>query len=183
MAADKHTEIEAKLRVEDHAPIAERLAELEAHYVGEVRQDDDYFDDTAHSMATSDRCLRLRRESRSGDNTLYVTYKGPRQAGAFKRRQELEFQVSDAESVRLLLAVLGYEPALVVEKTREVWELDRCQVGLDTLSTLGCFVEIEGPDEATIARVQTALGLADRTHVPESYACLVAARTGTGKQR
>ena len=41
---------------------------------------------------------------------------------------------------------------------------------------LGTFVEIEGPDEATIHRVQKTLGLETCTHVSESYACLVAAK-------
>jgi adenylate cyclase class 2 len=173
---ESHTEIEAKLRVDDLAAVALRLREHEARYRGEHSQRDAYYDDPDGGLAGSDRCLRIRHETCGDRETRFVTYKGPKQRGAYKRRQELEFEVSDPEAVHLLLAALGYAPALVVEKTRQVWELDACQVGLDALPALGSFVEIEGPDEDAIARVQDRLGLGDCSHVPESYACLLAAR-------
>jgi len=44
------------------------------------------------------------------------------------------------------------------------------------LPLLGAFVEIEGPDSDTIARVQAMLGLSDVSHVMASYACLIAER-------
>jgi hypothetical protein len=47
---------------------------------------------------------------------------------------------------------------------------------LDELPLLGCFVEIEGPDDKAIAAVQTDLGLADSAHIVESYAALIQAR-------
>lgn len=175
MKNEKHTEIEAKLRVEDLAPVAARLQKCGARFVGEHTQRDDYFEDAKGTLGGSDRCLRIRRETCSGVETRFVTYKGPKQRGAYKRRQELEFEVSDPVAAQMLLAALGYDPALVVEKVRQVWELDACQIGLDSLPGLGQFVEIEGPDESTIEGVQTALGLADCPHVPESYACLLAA--------
>lgn len=178
MKRETHTEIEAKLRVEDLAPVDACLRKCGARFQGEHIQRDDYFEDAQGTLAGSDRCLRIRRETCKGQETQFVTYKGPKQRGAYKRRQELEFEVSDPETVELLLAALGYQPALVVEKTRQVWELNACQVGLDSLSGLGQFVEIEGPDEATIEGVQAALGLADCPHIPESYACLLAARNG-----
>jgi adenylate cyclase class 2 len=152
------------------------LLELGADFVGTVEQTDDYFDNPTQDLAGSDRCLRLRCESHNERERLLVTYKGPKQRGAYKRRQELEFEISDPEAVRLFLVALGYERALTVRKTRQVWELDRCQVGLDTLDALGTFVEIEGPDEAAIDRVQNALGLTGCPHISESYACMLAAQ-------
>jgi adenylate cyclase class 2 len=178
MAKETHTEIEAKLRVKDLDPVEARLRACQARFLGEHTQRDDYFDTPDGVLAGSDRCLRLRRETCDGDETRFVTYKGPKQRGAYKRRQELEFEVSDPLAAQMLLDALGYQPALVVEKTRRVWELETCQIGLDTLPGLGAFVEIEGPDETTIERVQALLGLADCPHIPKSYACLMAAHTG-----
>jgi hypothetical protein len=34
-------------------------------------------------------------------------------------------------------------------------------------------VEIEGPDDRSIADIQRSLGLADLPHIPESYAALM----------
>ncbi len=178
MKNETRTEIEAKLRVQDLAPVDARLRQCGARFLGEHIQRDDYFEDGQGTLAGSDRCLRIRRETCKGEETRFVTYKGPKQHGAYKRRQELEFEVSDPEAAQLLLAALGYQPALVVEKTRQVWELNACQIGLDLLPGLGPFVEIEGPDEAAIEGVQTAMGLADCPHIPESYACLLAALHG-----
>lgn len=174
MTMPEPVEIEAKLRVDALKPIATRLRELGAVYVGEHIQQDDYFDDPKQALAGSDRCLRLRLESCEDQQKRLVTYKGPKQGGHFKKRQELEFEVNQSEPVQMLFAALGYSPALEVHKTRQVWEWKSCQIGLDDLPKLGHFVEIEGPDEAIITEVQTALGLAQYPHITESYACLMA---------
>jgi hypothetical protein len=42
------------------------------------------------------------------------------------------------------------------------------------LPSLGCFVEIEGPDSRTITDVQRDLGLTELPHIPRSYASLMA---------
>ena len=62
---------------------------------------------------------------------------------------------------------------MIVDKKRRVWQLGDCEVALDELPLLGDFVEIEGPDEETIATVQKSLGLTDLPHITESYASLI----------
>jgi adenylate cyclase class IV len=57
---------------------------------------------------------------------------------------------------------------------RRLWRLGRCEIALDELPELGYFVEIEGPEEEEIARVQERLGLSDRPHIARSYAHLIA---------
>ncbi|MBA7712526.1 hypothetical protein ES703_121503 [subsurface metagenome] len=103
-----------------------------------------------------------------------MTYKGAKEKSNFKRRQEIELEINDADSARKLLSALGYEQALIVEKKRRLWQLGDCEVALDQLVLLGDFVEIEGPDEEKIATVQKSLGLTDLPHIAESYASLVA---------
>jgi adenylate cyclase class 2 len=62
---------------------------------------------------------------------------------------------------------------LVIEKKRRLWRLDRCEVALDQLPLLGNFVEIEGPDDESITKVQNSLGLSDLPHIPKGYASLI----------
>ena len=167
------TEIEAKLKVESLGQIAERLAKLGADFFQQQLQRDYYFDDAQGQLAKTDRCFRLRRQIAGDDEKIFLTCKGPREQGKFKRREELEVELKDGGSAEKLLAAIGYKKALAFEKKRQVWRLEACSIGLDELPLLGFFVEIEGPDEEKIAQVQEKLGLADLPHIPQSYAFLI----------
>ena len=68
---------------------------------------------------------------------------------------------------------LGYYKTIVVEKKRDMWQLDACEVCLDTLPELGSFVEVEGPDENVISRVLKKLNLHNEPHITESYAAML----------
>ena len=167
------TEIEAKLKVDSLQEIVERLAELGAEFSAEQMQKDYYFDDANRTLTKADECLRLRRQLTGDDEKVFLTYKGAREKGKFKKRQEIEIEVGDADSAQRLLSVLGYEKALVFEKKRRIWRLGECEVALDELPLLGSFVEIEGPDDKKIANVQKKLGLENLPHISESYATLM----------
>ncbi len=168
------TEIEAKLKVDSLPEIEHKLSELGAEFLAEQLQTDYHFDDANTTLTKTDRCLRLRKQMVGKSESLFLTYKGAKEKSNFKKRQEIEFEIKDADSVRKLLSALGYEQSLVVEKKRRLWQLGDCEVALDRLPLLGDFVEIEGPDEEKIATVQESLGLTDLTHITESYASLVA---------
>ena len=165
-------EIEAKLKVDSLAEVEQKLAELGAEFLAEQLQTDYLFDDANAAMTTTDRCLRLRRQSVAGSERFFLTYKGAKEKSDFKKRQEIEIEIIEAESTQKLLSALGYEKVLVVEKKRRLWQLGGCSVALDRLPLLGAFVEIEGPDDETIADVQQRLGLADLPHIAKSYAQL-----------
>jgi len=168
-----YTEIEAKLKLDSLEEVKSKLAELSAEFLAEQLQKDYYFDDANSELTKTDKCLRLRRQL-TGDNVkVSLTYKGAKEKGRFKRRQEIEIEVADLDSAAKLLSALGYEKVLVIEKKRRTWQLDECSVALDELPLLGDFVEIEGPDEGKIADVQRNLGLANLPHIGESYALLV----------
>ena len=165
-------EIEAKLKVGSLAQIERKLTELGAEFVAEQLQSDSHLDNAGAILLSTDRCLRLRRQVVDGSARHILTYKGGKEDSEFKKRREIETEIKDADSMRRLLAELGYEQVLVVEKTRRLWRLDRCEVALDELPSLGHFVEIEGPDEKEIADVQQRLGLSDLPHIAKSYAHL-----------
>jgi len=168
-----HTEIEAKLKVESLQEVEIRLAELKAEFLEEQSQIDYYFDDAHGGLTKADRCLRLRRQLTKEQETIFLTYKGPKEKDQLKKRQEIEIEVGDVDSTRKLLSALGYDQALVVEKKRRIYRLGGCVVALDELPLLGSFVEIEGSDNEKIVSVQRDLGLIDSPHIPESYASLM----------
>ena len=168
-----NTEIEAKLKVDSLQEIERKLAELGAEFLAEQLQTDYHFDDANTTLTKTDRCLRLRKQMVGKNESLFLTYKGAKERSNLKKRQEIELEIKDADSVRKLLSALGYEQSLVVEKKRRLWKLGDCEVALDQLPLLGDFVEIEGPDEEKIATAQEKLGLSDLSHIAESYASLV----------
>ena len=165
-------EIEVKLKVDLLPEIERKLGKLSAEFLAEQLQTDYLFDDSNATLTAIDRCLRLRRQSVTGSERFFLTYKGAKEESNFKKRQEIETEISDAESTKKLLSALGYEKVLVVEKKRRLWKLGGCSVALDELPLLGAFVEIEGPDDETINGVQQSLGLTDLPHIAKSYAQL-----------
>jgi adenylate cyclase class 2 len=166
-------EIEAKLKVNSLQEVESRLRQLGAEFLAEQVQTDYHFDDANGTLAKTDRCLRLRRQ-RSGENEqFFLTFKGPKEKSNFKKRQEIEIEIKDADSMQKLLTALGYEAALSVEKKRQLWKFGGCEVALDELPLLGNFVEIEGPGDEEITNTQESLGLADLSHIAKSYACLM----------
>jgi predicted adenylyl cyclase CyaB len=168
-----HAEIEAKLKVDALDGVERRLQECGATFLCETLQTDTYFDTADRDLTRSDKCLRLRRETNGPKERLILAYKGPKETDDYKKRAEVELEVSDAVAAESLLTALGYEKALAFDKRRRLWRLHGCEVALDTLPLLGVYVEIEGPDSGPIARVQEMLGLAHTPHIMESYACLI----------
>lgn len=171
-----YTEIEAKLKVDSLEEVERRLGELGAEFVAEQSQADCHFDDADATMRKSDKCLRLRQQTIGETTFFFLTYKGPKEKSNFKKREEIEIEITDAEAAEKLLSALGYEKGMVVEKTRRLWRLGRCEVALDHLELLGDFVEIEGPDDKSINDVQQSLGLAEIEHIAKSYAALIKAK-------
>ena len=167
-----YVEIEVKLKVDSLPEVEQKLSELGAEFLAEQLQTDYLFDDASAALITTDRCLRLRRQSVAGSERCFLTYKGAKEKSNFKKRQEIEVEIIEAEATQKLLSALGYEKVLVVEKKRRLWQLGGCSVALDRLPLLGAFVEIEGPDDETIADVQQRLSLAGLPHIPKSYAQL-----------
>jgi adenylate cyclase class 2 len=170
------TEIEAKLKVDSLQEIAGKLTELSAEFLKEQAQIDYYFDDADRALTMADKCLRLRRQRTGENEKFFLTCKGEREEDAFKKRQEIEIEIVDGDSVQKLLSAIGYEKILVFEKRRQVWRFSGCVVALDELPLLGSFVEIEGPDDEKITDAQRELGLSDLPHIRKSYASLMAGK-------
>lgn len=173
-------EIEAKLRIDSHESLTEKLNCLGAEFRHSLRQADYYFDNAQSSMVQDDCCLRLRHETikkpaclAGCDDECILTYKGPKGGGRYKSREEIETSVETPEAMITILERLGYSKSLAFDKRRDLWLFGGCDVCLDTLPLIGCFVEIEGESEESVWEVQKKLGLEKLEHETLSYACLL----------
>jgi adenylate cyclase class 2 len=168
-------ELEAKLSVPDLDVVRARLQELGAERVGQVLETNTFFDTDDRSLLAADKGLRLR-QARDGSDAppkFTLTYKGPRRHGQLKSREEIELGISGERQLIDLLNALGFGRVLTFEKRRESWTMGGCQVELDELPHLGSFVEIEGPDDASILKVREQLRLEQRPLVKASYVALL----------
>ena len=178
-------EIEIKLRVDDLAEVRRRLVAAGARPGGARLEVNTFLDTPDNRLQKEGSGLRVRRcrEVESGALACVITFKGPKQAGGMKTREENEFGVESYDAAVVLLGQLGYAVKLSFEKRREIWDLGGCEVVLDELpEDLGRFVEIEGPNEEVIRAVQVRLGLDGAKVEQAGYAVLVAGRlAGSGR--
>jgi adenylate cyclase class 2 len=163
------------MSVPNLSPVRARLKELGAEHVGENLETNTFFDTEDRSLLAADEGLRLRhnQNTTTGAGEHIITYKGPRQHGKLKSRDEVELSVANSHDASELLERLGFVRMLCFEKRRESWKLGGCKVELDELPYLGAFVEVEGPSEEPVLAVREQLGLADRPIVKTSYIALL----------
>jgi len=167
-------EIEAKIKVPSLDLFEEKLKNLGAEFMHTVQQTDTYFMDTHKLLHKNDCGLRIREQAMDGAETAMITFKGPRSESQYKSRPEHETGIDNVEMAENIFEALGYHKCLIVRKQRSLWRLDGCDVCLDELPDLGCFVEVEGPDEETISTVLGKLNLHDQPHLTNSYASMTA---------
>ena len=173
-------EIEAKVKVNSLEPAAKKLRRLDAKLIETVREEDLYFNSADGTLMKSDCGLRLRKRQKEkgkrqkAEEKIFLTYKGPRGKSIFKSRQEVQVEVGDFDAAKNILLGLGYIERLTVKKVRQIWRLDDCEVCLDKVRWLGTFVEVEGPNEKSIAAVLDKLGLDKNEHISKGYARMTA---------
>ena len=170
-------EIEAKVRLASPEVFRRRMGERGLAAEGPVLETNRLFDDASGRLRRAGSALRLREERRLGEGAVLrtlLTYKGPREAGRFKRRPEFETTVASADALVAILEALGLAETFRYEKRRTRWHMGGCEVSLDELPHLGWFVEVEGPAEETILACLAALGLAGEPLVRQTYIELLA---------
>lgn len=192
---DVKIEIEAKLRLDgetDAAAVEQRLVKLAGRLVATMREVNIFVDTRENQLKATDRGLRVRLVETMDDGTkvddgtivkpqaagaaagVTITFKGPRSVGRLKSRREIEVNVDSEEGALNLLAELGYHESIRFEKRRKRYLLEGCTIELDEMPYLGHFLEIEGPDDATILSVREKLGLSDRPLIHSSYVAMLA---------
>jgi adenylate cyclase, class 2 len=159
---DNHGDPTMFLTAKGFAVVAPRTLEVDQLYdrvtliapIGELRE--------------SDQILRLRK---SGADAT-VTYKGPASRERYKSREEIEFDISDAEAFHLVLERLGYRSGFRYEKYRTKFAREG-EPGILTLdeTPVGVFLELEGPKD-WIDATATQLGFKSDDYLTMSYASL-----------
>lgn len=163
-------ESEAKFRIRDAAGLRQRLRALGFRVTGRrTFQQNWIWDDAQGSLRRAGRVLRLRRSGRQ----WRLTAKGPRLAGAIKRRREEEMAVADGPQVLRLLALAGLRPVLTYARWRTRFQRPGESGELDWDETpVGVYLELEGRP-AWVRRTAAELGLqlakAERRSYAEIY--------------
>jgi len=169
--SDKELEIELKLPVGDKAALLAQLEQLGADFTGEVTQDDILFRCLAVDFEALDQALRLRIETKDGQTTSILTYKGtPHYTDdGHKVRDEFETAVTNPEMIQKILLATAFtqRPNERIFKTRRNYVLDDIDIAVDELK-FGTFIELEGTSEA-IRALRTKLELDNVEPVTRGY--------------
>jgi adenylate cyclase class 2 len=173
-------EVEIKYRDVDHDALRRALTAFGAEGRETVEEEDSYLNHPSRDFAATNEAFRIRRV---GDDNR-VTYKGPREPGPTKTREEIEIPFAPGpdqfDRISRLLDRLGFRPVAVVRKLRTAFSLAfegrPLEITLDSAEGLGDFAEVEAlaadRDDLPAAQ-QAVLKLADAlglTNVePRSY--------------
>ena len=136
----EYIETEVKFNLSDVQSVRERIMELGADVKNRVFETNMRFDDVHESLLRNKSLLRLRRDAKNR-----LTYKSEPaiKDDQFKTFRELEVQVSDFTTMKLILEHLGFHQAQIYEKWRETFIFNDTILCLDTMP-FGDFLEIEG---------------------------------------
>lgn len=170
-------EIEVKLYLLHPDSLAKKL-ELEAARLVQPRVNEWNlrFDTLNNGLSSTGKVLRLRKDTRSR-----LTYKSEASLNDdVTDRQELEVEVSDFDTTRKILEVLGFTVFVMYEKFRTTWHWLDCEVTLDEMP-YGFFCEVEGHDTGKIRHVVEKLGLDWDQRILTSYLGLFTMLKNTGK--
>lgn len=122
------------------------------------------FDFPDGALTGAGKVLRLRQ-----DDHARLTYKDrATNEDVISEREELEIRIDDFKTARALLEALGYEVSVQYEKYRTTYRLFNVEIDLDEMP-IGIFLEIEGPDAASIRRAAEALHLNWEARASISY--------------
>lgn len=138
-------EVEVKYRDVDHDALRRALATIGAAEGATVDEEDSYLNHPARDFATTNEAFRIRRV---GDDAR-VTYKGPKEAGPTKTREEIEvpFAPGRSEDLARVFDRLGFRHVAVVRKRRTPFSLTfegrPLEITLDRAEGLGDFAEVE----------------------------------------
>ncbi len=149
-----YLEIEVKFYLSDVNFVRESIIGLGAENKGRVFETNIRFEDTARSLARNKCLLRLRNDTRA---TLTFKSEPDIKDNQYKVLKELEVEISNFSTMKLILESLGFIEAQRYEKYRETFVLKGVTLCLDTMP-YGHFLEIEG-SKGQIKKMASQIGL------------------------
>jgi adenylate cyclase class 2 len=164
-------EIEIKLRLPAAlAPIRRKLRDASFVVVQRrVLETNVLFDLPERPLGQQGKLIRVRR---AGPHAV-LTYKGPpAPGGTYKKRPEIEVDVSDGATLEEILGQIGYQPIFRYQKFRTEYAR-HSQAGKIMLdeTPIGNFLEVEGAPR-WIDRTARLLGFSPADYITSSYGSL-----------
>ena len=155
-------EIEAKIIEINRHEVETRLHSLGAIHEFTQTFKAAYFDRSDASLRAKGEVLRLRQE---GDtNVLTYKYLSPNDNPNIKVREELEVKVDDHATTWKILQGIGFQPTLIMDKTRSQWSYRNAHIVIDQyideFAHIPVFLEIEAPSIEDLQAVALDLGFA-----------------------
>jgi predicted adenylyl cyclase CyaB len=152
-------EVELKSVVDD---VDRRRANVEragATVVYAGRLEDRRWDTPDRALLGKDHVLRVRTYRNDAGVRAELDWKGPtRREGGYKLRDELETKVGDPDALGEILAALGYEVSIAIDREIVQYDLEGTMIRFEHYPRMDDLVEVEGEPE-DIERAIAALGL------------------------
>lgn len=147
--AHKNIEIEIQVRVEHSKPLIEFL-ETNGTFQSEQHQVDEYFS-PAHRDFLAVKPIAEWLRLRDADGKYSMNYKRwhEDQHGKSHYCDEFETKIEQKEQAKYIFSAIDLKPIVVVDKRRKIWTYQDYEIAVDSVKTLGDFVEVEyiGKDE------------------------------------
>ena len=153
---EDNREIEVKFSIESEAEVIEQaiaagaVCEQPVQFERNLR-----FDDNAGNLSQNQQVLRLRN---NGGKSILTFKSNKNTTEGLADREEIETVIDDFDRMEMILDRLGYKIVFIYEKYRSIYSLNDTTIFFDT-TPIGCFIEIEGPDEAAICKTAVKLGM------------------------
>jgi adenylate cyclase class 2 len=187
MALRGHGEVEVKARVQSVAEAEGMVIGAGGVFVKEALQQDTYMKHPCWDLNGRDEALRLRNEG----GICAITFKGKRQGGPAKVREEVEATIEGFEEARAIFERLGFTAAITLAKRRRTYRVGAATVVIDSVEGLGTFMEVEvkaGPGAAAfesakneLFRTIDMLGISRESIITDSYLELLASESSDSR--
>lgn len=166
----KLSELEVKIQLNSREHLQSILAMCQKLYgppTSQVIQLDEYYDTPEETLKKQDLVIRIR----SIGESKTIALKSPRGLlpSGFSDRIELEFLAAEGKEVCQQLERQGLRVRVANEKQRWSFAHQETEVLLDILPFIGCFIEVEGPNEAAINEVLHSLKLSPEMAIRKHY--------------
>lgn len=137
-------EIEIKYTLENPQIFIKILDEI-AVFKGKYNQTDTYYNpphvDFLQNPENISKWLRIRCQN--GNSTINFKSFYPEESFPKTHCDEYETKVASVEILQSILKALGFKPLITINKIRHSWSLNDIEISVDTIESLGTFVELE----------------------------------------
>ena len=123
------------------------------------RLEDRRWDTPDRALLAKDHVLRVRTYRNDAGVRAELDWKGPtRREGGYKLRDELETSIGEPDALAEMLAALGYEVSIAIDRQIVQYDLEGTMIRFERYPRMDDLVEVEGEPEQ-IERAIAILGL------------------------